>query len=159
MRFARIVVRLPVADREALDRLGARYLGETLRRLSRAAVVRRLINCGLANLDGGRPIAEQLPLPAPANERPQATRRAPAREGASLRERVLSQVTANAEEVFTPARVSTLVGASRDSVRNTLLVLAEKGRIEKLGPGQYRARRESPAVGEAAPCGALGGGA
>jgi len=30
---------------------------------------------------------------------------------------------------------------NRDSIRNTLLVLAAKGRIEKVGAGQYRAHR------------------
>jgi len=50
-------------------------------------------------------------------------------------------------EVFTPARLAPLVGSqNRDSIRNTLLVLAAKGRIEKRGPGQYQAgRKEEPA--------------
>jgi hypothetical protein len=35
-----------------------------------------------------------------------------------------------------------MVGSSnRDSIRNTLLVLAAKGRIEKRGAGQYQARK------------------
>lgn len=64
----------------------------------------------------------------------------PRREGASMRARILAEMGARPEQVWTPARLSPLVGArSRDSVRNTLLVLAAKGRIEKVGPGQYRA--------------------
>jgi hypothetical protein len=62
------------------------------------------------------------------------------REGASMRARILAEMGARPEEVWTPARLSPLVGArSRDSVRNTLLVLAAQGRIEKVGLGQYRA--------------------
>jgi hypothetical protein len=49
---------------------------------------------------------------------------------------------ARPDEVLTPARVRALLGAVPvDTVRNALLVLAERGRIEKIGHGQYRARR------------------
>jgi hypothetical protein len=44
--------------------------------------------------------------------------------------------------VYTPARLSPLVSSpNRDSIRNTLLVLAAKGKIEKVGAGRYRALR------------------
>jgi|SRR6185437_235661 len=59
----------------------------------------------------------------------------------TLRDRIVGTMEASPEEVYTPARLAPLVGSmNRDSVRNTLLVLAAKGRIEKVGPGQYRAR-------------------
>lgn len=160
MRQARAVVRLPDAHREGLRQLGARYFGETGRRLSRAALVRILVGRGLADIDQTRPLAEQLPLHALANKCSPASPRQQVREGPSLRKRILSELSASAEEVFTPARVSKLVGAtSRDSVRNTLLVLAGRGLIDKLGPGQYRARREGSGADSAVACGAAGGSA
>jgi hypothetical protein len=59
----------------------------------------------------------------------------------TLRDRVLTLLGSRPHEVFGPAGVAETLGArSRDSVRNTLLALADKGRIEKLGPGRYRAR-------------------
>lgn len=72
---------------------------------------------------------------------PRARRCARAGDGQpSMRARILAQMAASPGEVFTPARLAPLVDAtSRDSVRNTLLVLHAKGRIEKVGPGQYRA--------------------
>lgn len=58
----------------------------------------------------------------------------------SMRSRILERMAASPGEVFTPAVLAPLVEAtSRDSVRNTLLVLHAKGRIEKVGPGRYRA--------------------
>jgi hypothetical protein len=76
----------------------------------------------------------------------------------TLRERIVLVMEADPEEVYTPARLSPLVGSSnRDSIRNTLLVLAGKGRIEKLGPGQYRAAR-APEAPPAAPPMASGDG-
>ncbi len=49
------------------------------------------------------------------------------------------------DEVYTPARLAPAVGSrNRDSIRNTLLALAAKGRIEKLGAGRYRARQLAP---------------
>ncbi len=58
----------------------------------------------------------------------------------TLRDRIVTAIEANPGQVFTSARVATTIGASnRDSVRNTLLVLAAKDRIEKVGEGQYQA--------------------
>jgi hypothetical protein len=63
--------------------------------------------------------------------------------GGTLRERIVVAIEASPGEVFTPARLAPVVGSrNRDSVRNTLLVLAAKGRIEKLGAGQYQARKK-----------------
>jgi len=57
------------------------------------------------------------------------------------RDRIIEQMAARSEETFTPERLAPLVDAtSRDTVRNMLLVLAEKGRIVKVGEGQYRAQ-------------------
>lgn len=65
-----------------------------------------------------------------------------ARDGTTMRARILHRLAKSPGEVFTPATLGPAVGAgSRDSVRNTLLVLASRGQIEKIGPGQYRARR------------------
>jgi hypothetical protein len=59
----------------------------------------------------------------------------------TLRERIIAVMEASPDEVYTPARLSPVVGSpNRDSIRNTLLVLATKGKIEKVGAGQYRAR-------------------
>jgi hypothetical protein len=60
----------------------------------------------------------------------------------TLRERIVAVMEATPDEVYTPARLAPAVGSrNRDSIRNTLLVLAAKGRIEKVGAGQYRAAR------------------
>lgn len=59
----------------------------------------------------------------------------------TLRTRIVEAMKARRGEVLTPAKIAALVGATnRDSVRNTLLVLAGQGRIEKVGVGQYRAK-------------------
>jgi hypothetical protein len=61
----------------------------------------------------------------------------------TLRERILTVIEANPEAVHTPARLAPLVGSpNRDSVRNTLLVLAAKGKIEKVSLGHYQARKK-----------------
>jgi len=154
MSLRRAIIRLRDADREALSRLGARFQTESRRRLSRAALVRLLVGHGLSALDESRPIAEQLPLHLLDGERQQSPK-APPREGASLRERIVQMLGARPEEVFTPAKVAALVGArTRDCARNTLLALASQRRIEKVGPGQYRARRDA---GGAAARGGLDG--
>ena len=60
---------------------------------------------------------------------------------ASLRVRILAVMAASPDEVFTPGRLAPEIGSkNRDSVRNTLLVLAGKGKIEKVGAGKYRAQ-------------------
>jgi hypothetical protein len=81
-------------------------------------------------------------------EAPDALAREEADEPAgTLRDRIVGAIEASPGEVYTPARLAPLVGSiNRDSVRNTLLVLAAKGRIEKVGPGQYRAAGVSPAT-------------
>jgi hypothetical protein len=60
----------------------------------------------------------------------------------TLRTRIVAVMEASPDEVYTPARLAPMVGSdNRDSIRNTLLVLAGKGQIEKRGPGQYQARK------------------
>lgn len=79
-----------------------------------------------------------------AEETREARPAVPSADGTTMRERILALLAASPAEVFTPAMLAPAVGAgSRDSVRNTLLVLASKGRIEKLGPGRYRARQDA----------------
>src|SRR5262245_8685917 len=135
MHLARVVVRFGDADREALNRLRARCFGEARLRPSRAALARLLVGRGLGYREEPRPVREQLPLQALAGERRKSPR-PPPREGPSLRARIVAEMTASPGEVFTPARLSPLVGAtSKDSVRNTLLVLHAKGRVMKVGPG------------------------
>ncbi len=61
----------------------------------------------------------------------------------TLRERILSVMEASPDVVHTPARLAPLVSSpNRDSIRNTLLVLAAKGRIDKVGAGHYQARKK-----------------
>jgi hypothetical protein len=58
----------------------------------------------------------------------------------TLRQRILTVMAASPAQVYTPALLAPAVGSrNRDSIRNTLLVLAAKGKIEKVGTGQYRA--------------------
>jgi hypothetical protein len=62
----------------------------------------------------------------------------------TLRDRIVATLDANPEEVFWPARLAAeLEIRNRDSIRNTLLVLAARGRIEKVGEGRYRSRRRA----------------
>ena len=59
----------------------------------------------------------------------------------TLQQRIVRVMEASPAEVYGPARLAPAVGSTnRDSIRNTLLALAAKGRIEKVGAGQYRAR-------------------
>lgn len=51
MRLARVVVRLPAGDKQGLDRLRHRYFEETQRGLSRAALIRILVQRGLIGAD------------------------------------------------------------------------------------------------------------
>ena len=52
MRLSRVVVRLPANDRDGLDRLRKRYFDETSRGISRAAIVRALVEQALRTADG-----------------------------------------------------------------------------------------------------------
>jgi hypothetical protein len=70
-------------------------------------------------------------------------KRSPLPPGAlSVRRRVLAALEAHPGEVFASARLASLVGGLPDTVRNALLALSEQGHVEKLGPGQYRARAQ-----------------
>jgi hypothetical protein len=84
---------------------------------------------GLPSLEA---LAIEAPLPAPRAADPAGT----------LRARMIALLEASPEEVLTTAQVAAGVGArNRDSVRTTLLALAARGKVEKVGAGQYRARR------------------
>lgn len=135
----RSVVRFDRAQLDGLGKLAARCVAETGRTTRRAALVRLLVEAKLAELDDARPLAAQLPLAELAITRG-PFERSSKEPGSTLRERVLAAMMERPREVFTPARLAPLVrAASRDTVRNTLLVLSAKGRIEKVGPGRYRA--------------------
>ncbi len=60
MKLARVVFRIPVANRDAIDRLCDRYFDETHTRVSRAAVARILLDQALAGADR-RKATEVLP--------------------------------------------------------------------------------------------------
>jgi hypothetical protein len=146
MKLSRTVVRLSTADRERLDGLRARCRKASLRPVSRAELVRLFVLRGLAGVDDVRLIADQLPPRAPVT--PRAPRVRSPHEGAlrvqsteSLRQRILKALAARPGEILGPRGVGALVGAAHpDNVRNALLALAQLGRIEKIGPGQYRGR-------------------
>jgi hypothetical protein len=135
-----------VARAEAALAAARRRLGDSVARLS-----------GVAR-DGGErialppfvAIALQLDPGLPAADALQNEERT-----GTLRKRIVAIMAASPGETFTPARLAPLVGSgNRDSVRNTLLVLAAKGQIDKLGAGLYRARQSEAAPstpGEAAP--------
>ncbi len=140
-KMRRVIVRLPGAHRERLREVIDRYFKETLERPSRADIVRRLVEAALNGLVATSPIAEQLP-PLPRRPRPKR-RPVPGKGGETLRKRIVRALTAQKRVVFTPARVAKLLGVgSRDTVRSTLLALAQMGKIKKVGPGRYRAYRD-----------------
>jgi hypothetical protein len=61
----------------------------------------------------------------------------------SLRGRIVAALEAAPGETFTVLRVAAALGHdNRDSIRNTLLVLAGAGRVEKVGIGEYRAKKK-----------------
>jgi hypothetical protein len=66
----------------------------------------------------------------------------------TLRDRIVAAMEASPHRVFTSADLAAVLeGSNRDSIRNTLLVLAAKGRIEKRGEGRYRAREKPKPAG------------
>jgi hypothetical protein len=122
-----------VARAEAALSAARRRLGSSVARLSRLAGER----------------GEDLPpLAAAALEAGESLRGSPAGDATeeragTLRERILAAMEASPDVVHTPARLAPLVGSpNRDSIRNTLLVLAAKGKIEKVGAGHYLARKK-----------------
>lgn len=150
----RIVARLPVGAREELDRLRRRLWIEERVSVSRADLVRFFVHFGLLVVASNRPLCQQFPVALLRRvSRPGAKRRRRRSlpGGVTLRRRILEAVYAAPGEVFTPAQLALLLGVTaRDSVRNTLLVLHARGRLAKIGPGQYQAM--SPALpGEPAP--------
>ncbi len=56
------------------------------------------------------------------------------------------------DEVWTPALIASAIGYDkRDSIRNTPLVLASRGKINKVGLGQYQARKRLAPAEPSAP--------
>jgi hypothetical protein len=135
----RSVVRFDREQLDAIGKLAARCAAETGKPARRAALVRLLVDVKLAEIDERQPLSAQLPLAELAIDRAPISRSSN-EGGSTLRARILVTMAESPGEVFTPARLAPIVrAASRDTVRNTLLELAKQGRIEKLGPGQYRA--------------------
>jgi hypothetical protein len=121
-----------VARAEAALTAARRRLGDSVARLSR---LQRKAGDGM-----DLPSLAAAALEPAQRGQPSGPGEAP---GGTLRERIVAAIEASPGEVFTPARLAPVVGSqNRDSVRNTLLVLAAKGRIEKLGAGRYQARKK-----------------
>jgi hypothetical protein len=145
-RRVRCVLRLEVELRDVIDTIAARIRGETGGRVSRAAILCAMAIRQIRQIDPFVPFKEQLPLNE-AQRRFQPPARPRPRGRVTMRANIIAAMAASPGEVFTTARLARLVNAaSRDSVRNTLLVLAERRRIEKVGPGQYRARARASIV-------------
>jgi hypothetical protein len=121
MSLRRVVGRLSRAEIDALD---ARR-GE----VPRAAMIRA---CVRTWLEAGGPVV------LPPREEPAR----PPRLGGlpSLRRRLVAALDARPGDVLTPPQLTRIVGARPDGVRNALLELAARGKVEKVGEGQYRAR-------------------
>jgi hypothetical protein len=131
--MAEVMVRQARVSRaEAALAAARRRLGESVTRLSRVSAAR------------GESV-DLPPLAAFALATEDATSGAETTEwSGTLRERIVAVMEKSPELVHTPAGLAPLVGSqNRDSVRNTLLVLAAKGRIEKVGAGQYQALKSA----------------
>lgn len=133
-RLRRTVLRIMPCHLATLREVGERFYKETSRRPSRAALLRAVLERGMA-FDPGLPVSTQLRLS------PRTPRRRSPRSGTStLRERVLAAMAARPDDVLSPARVAALIpGTTVDSARNTLLALAAKGQVRKHGAGKYQA--------------------
>ena len=106
---------------------------------------KRELRASLARLEGitgALPAGAELPPKVNAalqlrEELPPATAEV---DGRSLRQRIVEVMEKSPNEIHTSARIAPLIGATnRNSVRNTLLVLAARGKIKKVGEGQYQA--------------------
>lgn len=129
-----------VARAEAAVVAARRRLGDSVSRLAQLSRARG------ESLD----LAPLAAIAAPPDEGGEGDHRAFASPGGTLRERIVAVMEASPYDVYTPARLASAVASrNRDSIRNTLLVLAAKGRIEKLGEGRYRARRPTEPEAEA----------
>ncbi len=107
-----------------------RRLGESLDRLTRITTDKGVPLPPLAAAIVA--LAPELPPVASGEEERPGT----------LRARIVAVMEKHPEEVFNPARLAPMLGSpNRDSIRNTLLVLAGQGRIQKLGEGRYQARK------------------
>lgn len=127
-----------------IDVLGA--LVDQQARVARAEVALAAARARLQALQeryrglGGVPALDAGAWVEPPSRRRDRCGRAVSDGGPSVRTRLLAALVARPGEVLTSPQLAALVGArSRDTVRNALLVLAERGAVEKVGPGQYRA--------------------
>jgi hypothetical protein len=115
---------------ESTLRQARRRLGESIERLRRAERRGAAVPptaAALLQVHGDAAPA----VPPTSRETPPGT----------LRDRIVATLDAAPGETFTVARVAlALDHDNRDSIRNTLLVLAAAGRVEKLGAGQYRTK-------------------
>lgn len=126
-------------ERERVTRAAAR-LEAARRRLSALEDRYRGMAPFGAAAGAGEPLLATVLDPG---KRSRMRRRAPG--AATMRARILEAMGARPGEVLTTASLASIVGAeSRDSVRNTLLALAAKGRIEKVGLGRYRLPDAAP---------------
>jgi hypothetical protein len=139
-----LVLMADVMDREARVHRAESTLNQARRRLGEA-----LDRLGRARQRGADvpPLGAAL-LEHRANAAPVPREELPPREKplGTLRERIVAALEAAPGETFTVARMALVLDhGNRDSIRNTLLVLAAAGRVDKLGVGQYRAKREGGA--------------
>jgi hypothetical protein len=143
-----------VARAEAALAAARRRLGDSVARLSSLARARGdsadLPPLAVAALEAdetaGPAVWGQSPRNGSGGPESHASHVGDERAG-TLRERILTVIEASPEAVHTPARLAPLVGSpNRDSVRNTLLVLAAKGKIDKIGAGHYQARKKESAA-------------
>jgi hypothetical protein len=125
-----------VARAESALLRAKRDLSESLARLARMTAD---LPAGVAlppTVTAALQLREELPEAAHAGD-PHA---------GTLRDRIVALMEKSPDEIYTPARIAPLIGATnRDSIRNTLLVLAARGRVKKVGDGKYQARpKEEP---------------
>jgi hypothetical protein len=122
---------------EATLNQARRRLGEAVDRLGRA----RQRGADVPPLGAALLQHHAAAAPAPCAQ-PSAREKPPG----TLRERIVATLAAAPGETFTVPRLALALGHdNRDSIRNTLLVLAAAGRVDKVGLGEYRAKKEGGA--------------
>lgn len=131
---------------EVLDRQARVHRAESALIQARHRLEEAVSRLGRAKQRGAdvSPLGEALLAHRTANVAPVSRETLPPRETppGSLRERIVAALEAAPGETFTVLRVAAALGHdNRDSVRNTLLVLAGAGRVEKVGIGEYRAKK------------------
>jgi hypothetical protein len=125
MTMRRFVVRVPERVLEGLD------AARKPKGISRAAEVRSALASYGGTEPGPADASTSAAKPAP---KPAKTPAPP------VRARVLAEMEARPDEVFTAPALAGALDAKGQSVRNALVELARKGKIERVAVGQYRAR-------------------